>query len=255
MSRYDVAMDDNLTLKIFDDASALATAAAQTIASIASEAVSARGRFTVALSGGGTPRETYMRLAQPPYGETVPWPQTFVFFSDERCVRHDHPESNYRMAQETLLAKVPIPASQIFPILCEHGAESDAAAAGYARALSEVFGLRRGELPRFDLILLGVGIDGHTGSLFPGSPALKEVFRPVVAVHAAAAAIPERITLTYPVLNNAAHVIFLAAGAEKTKVVRSALKEGVLLPAGMVRPANGRLVWMLDRAAAALLGP
>ena len=110
-------------------------------------------------------------------------------------------------------------------------------------------------MPRFDLILLGVGIDGHTGSLFPGSPALKEVFRPVVAVHAAAAAIPERITLTYPVLNNAAHVIFLAAGAEKTKVVRSALKEGVLLPAGMVRPANGRLVWMLDRAAAALLGP
>jgi len=248
-------MDDSLTVKIFHDASALATAAAQTIASIASEAVSARGRFTVALSGGGTPRETYMRLAQPPYGETVPWRQTFVFFSDERCVRHDHPESNYRMAQETLLAKVPIPASQIFPILCEHGAESDAAAAGYARALSEVFGLRRGELPRFDLILLGVGIDGHTGSLFPGSPALKEVFRPVVAVHAAAAAIPERITLTYPVLNNAAHVIFLAAGAEKTKVVRSALKEGVLLPAGMVRPANGRLVWMLDRAAAALLGP
>src|SRR5207244_2211672 len=97
---------------------------------------------------------------RPPYGETVPWPQTFVFFSDERCVRHDHPESNYRMAQETLLAKVPIPVSQIFPILCEHGEESDAAAAGYARALSEVFGLRRGELPRFDLILLGVGIDG-----------------------------------------------------------------------------------------------
>src|SRR5438128_10000791 len=249
------AMDDSVTVKVFDDGGALATAAAQTIASIAGEAVSARGRFTVALSGGATPRETYMRLAQPPYGEGLPWNRTFVFFSDERCVPRDHPESNYRMAQETLLGKVAIPANQVFPISCDDGADSDAAAADYARALSQVFGLRRGELPRFDLILLGVGIDGHTGSLFPGSPALKEVFRPVVAVHAAAAAIPERITLTYPVLNHAAHVIFLAAGAEKTKVVRSALKEGVLLPAGMVRPANGRLVWMLDRAAAALLGP
>src|SRR5437667_200166 len=149
VSRYHVAMDDSLTVKIFDDASALATAAAQTIASIASEAVSARGRFTVALSGGGTPRETYMRLAQPPYGETVPWPQTFVFFSDERCVRHDHAESTYRMAQETLLAKVPIPASQIFPILCEHCGESDAGAAAYARPLSEVFRPRQCELPRF----------------------------------------------------------------------------------------------------------
>jgi 6-phosphogluconolactonase len=247
-------MDDSVTVKVFDDGSALATAAAQTIASIADEAVASRGRFTVALSGGGTPRETYMRLAQPPYGDTMPWHRTFVFFSDERCVPHDHPDSNYRMARETLLGKVPIPADQIFPIRCDDGAESDAAAADYARALSDVFGLRRGELPRFDLILLGVGIDGHTGSLFPGSPALKEVFRPVVAVHAAAAAIPERITLTYPVLNSAANVIFLAAGAEKAKVVRSALKEGALLPAGMVRPANGRLVWLLDRAAAALVG-
>src|SRR5207244_3256154 len=149
----------------------------------------------------------------------------------ERCVRHDHPESNYRMAQETLLAKVPVPASQIFPILCEHGAESDAAAADYARALSEVFGLRRGELPRFDMILLGLGVDGHTGSLFPGSPALKEVFRPVVAVHAAAAAIPVRVTLTYPVLNNAANVIFLVAGAEKAKVVRAVLKARGRMPA------------------------
>src|SRR2546430_16925031 len=113
------------------------------------------------------------------------------------------------MAQETLLAKVPIPASQIFPILCEHGEESDAAAAGYARALSEVFGLRRGELPRFDLILLGVGIDGHTGSLFPGSPALKEVFRPVVAGPPPAAAVPLRLPPTYPLLSNSAHGCFL----------------------------------------------
>jgi len=120
--------------------------------------------------------------------------------------------------------------------------------------MSEVFALRRGALPRFDLILLGLGIDGHTGSLFPGSPALKEVFRPVVAVHAAAAAIPERITLTYPVLNNAANVLFLVSGSEKAKVVRAVLKDGALLPAGMVRPRDGHLTWMLDRPAAAQLG-
>ncbi len=248
-------MSDGALVKVFDDTAALATAAAQTIASIAGDAVAAGGRFTIALSGGATPRETYMRLAQSPHGEAVPWSRTFVFFGDERCVPPDHPESNYRMAQETLLGKVPIPPHQVFPMIRGEVADSDAAAAAYARALGEVFGLRRGELPRFDLILLGLGIDGHTGSLFPGSPALKEVFRPVVAVHAAAAAIPERVTLTYPVLTNAANVIFLVAGAEKAKVVRTVVKDHALLPAGLVSPMNGRLVWMLDRAAAAFLGP
>ncbi len=246
-------MDESAVVKVFDDATTLAAAAAQAIVTIACEAVSARGRFTIALSGGATPRETYMRLAQLP-SEAMPWSRTYVFFGDERCVPPDHPESNYRMAQETLLSKVPIPADQIFPMIRGEIADSDATAADYARALGEAFGLRRGELPRFDLILLGLGVDGHTGSLFPGSPALKEVFRPVAAVHAAAAAIPERITLTYPVINNAANVIFLVAGAEKAKVVRSVIKDRALLPAGLVSPTNGRLVWKLDRAAAASLG-
>jgi 6-phosphogluconolactonase len=193
-----------------------------------------------------------MRLAQPPHNEAMPWAGTYVFFGDERCVAADHPESNYRMAQETLLAKVPLPPEQVFPIRATDDGEADAA--DYARTLGAVFGLRRGELPRFDQVLLGMGLDGHTGSLFPGSPVLKEIFRPVAAVHAAAAAIPRRLTLTLPVLNAAARVAFLVAGAEKAKTVKAIFREGQLLPAAMVRPVDGQLVWMLDRAAASLLG-
>ncbi|MGH7392493.1 MAG: 6-phosphogluconolactonase, partial [Candidatus Rokuibacteriota bacterium] len=183
----------------------------------------------------------------------MPWERTFMFFGDERWVPADHAASNYRMAHETLLGKVPVPPSQVFRMPCA-GDDPDAAAAAYARTLADVFELRRGALPRFDLVLLGMGLDGHTASLFPGSPALKEVFRHVAAVHAAAAAIPQRLTLTFPVLNAAGGVVFLVAGAEKAKAVKAVLAEGALLPAGMVRPTDGRLVWMLDRAAAARLG-
>ena len=165
----------------------------------------------------------------------------------------DHPESNYGMARAALLSHVPIPSDQIFPIQGD-APDTDAVAAEYARTLGEVFRVRRGEVPRLDLILLGLGIDGHTASLFPGSPVLKETFRIVTAVHAAAASIPERITLTYPIFNAAACVIYLVSGAEKAKVVRAALGDrGGAVPAAMVRPTDGRLLWILDRAAAALL--
>src|SRR5262249_8299123 len=157
--------------------------------------------FMLALSGGATPRATYARLAESPERDRMPWDRTWIFFGDERCVAPDHPESNYRMAAETLLAKVPLPSAQIYRMHGENDPED--AAAESSRALAEAFGTRRGELPRFDLILLGFGVDGHTASLFPGSPALKEIFRPVAAVHAAAAALPQRLTLTYPVLNAA----------------------------------------------------
>lgn len=231
----------------------LAEAAAQRIVNAATQAVTRNGRFAIALAGGATPRATYTRLAQSPYNEAMAWDRTFVFFGDERCVPPEHPESNYRMAQETLLSKVPLPPERIFRIQGE-SADPEEVAAAYARTLKEVFGTRRGELPRFDLILLGLGLDGHTGSLFPGSPALKEIFRPVVAVHAAAAAIPQRITMTFPVLNAAARIVFLVEGAEKAKAVKAVLVDGPLLPAGMVRPVDGELTWLLDRAAAALLG-
>jgi 6-phosphogluconolactonase len=248
------AMDPKPEPTIVDDAAALAEAAARTVVQIATEAVKARRRFTVALAGGSTPRATYERLAAPPLREQMPWDQTWVFFGDERGVPPDHPDSNYRMANAALLSKVPIPAPQIARIRGE-AEDAEAAAAEYARIMTEVFGSRRGELPSFDLILLGMGIDGHTASLFPGSPVLKEVFRPVAAVHAAAASIPQRFTFTFPLINAAARVMFLVAGGEKAKVVKAVFTEpGSGLPASMVHPTSGHLTWLLDRPAAALLG-
>jgi 6-phosphogluconolactonase len=235
---------------IFEDPDAVAQAAARAIHDTAHEAVAAHGRFTVALAGGRTPEATYRRLAALPYRETFPWARTFVFFGDERWVRPDHPDSNARMARAALLDHVPVPAGQVFPIRDTED-DPEAAAAAYALRLGEVFGIHRGELPRFDLILLGLGVDGHTASLFPGSPVLREIFRPVVAVHASAAAIPQRVTLTLPVLNAAARVLFLVTGAEKARAVRAVLQERAGWPAALVQPSCGRLLWMLDRAAAA----
>jgi len=239
-------------VRILSDASALAAEAAALVVERAQAAVAARGRFMIALAGGATPRATYARLAEWP-ARGVPWERTWVFFGDERCVPADHPESNYRTAAETLLSKVPIPAEQVCRMRGE--ADPEEAASEYTRVLAETFGTRRGELPRFDLILLGFGVDGHTASLFPGSPALKEIFRPVAAVHAAAAALPQRLTFTYPVLNAAACVAFLGSGAEKAKIVKAMLGERALLPATMVQPTDGALLWLLDRAAAASLSP
>ena len=204
---------------------------------VARAAVAAHGRFTVALAGGSTPRATYTRLAQPPLAAQMPWDRTVVFFGDERGVPPDHADSNYGMARAALLSRVPIPPERIFRIPGE-GADPEAVAAEYARTLAEVLGVRRGEVPRLDLVLLGLGVDGHTASLFPGSPVLKETFRTVAAVHAAAAIIPQRFTLTYPILNAAACVIYLVSGAEKAKVVKAALGDRSSgLPAASVSAA------------------
>jgi 6-phosphogluconolactonase len=247
-------MDQALRLLLVDDAPALAEAAAGAIVDAAVSSIAARDRFTVALAGGATPRETYTRLASPPFADALPWDRTVVFFGDERCVPPDHAESNYRMANESLLSKVGLPAERVYRMRGEAD-DPEAAAGEYARTLAAVFGTRRGELPRFDLVLLGLGLDGHIASLFPGSPAAKEIFRPVVAVHAAAARIPQRLTLTLPMLNAAGRVIFLVSGAEKAKAVKAALGDGASLPGAMVRPADGTLTWIVDRPAASLLAP
>lgn len=245
---------DQPEIIVVNDPAALADAAARAIVDTALEAVAASGRFTIALAGGITPRATYERLAQSPQRERVPWDRTWIFFGDERGVPPTHADSNYRMANEALLSKVPVHAERIARIRGEAD-DPEAAAAEYAKRVSGALGSRRGELPRFDLILLGMGVDGHIASLFPGSPVLKEVFRPVAAVHAGAASIPQRLTFTFPLINAAARVMFMVAGSEKAKVLKTAFTEpGSGLPAAMVRPMNGRLVWLLDRAAAALLG-
>jgi 6-phosphogluconolactonase len=252
---YDLTMASDANLTICADPATLAETAAHLIVDAATEAVRERGRFLLCLAGGETPRETYRCLALPAFSERMRWDQTWIFFGDERAVPPDHPDSNYRMANAALLSKVPVPSAQVARIRGE-AEDSEVAAADYTRVIAEAFGSRRGELPSFDLILLGMGVDGHTASLFPGSPVLKEVFRPVAAVHAAAAAIPERLTFTFPLINAAARVMFLVAGSEKAKVVKAVMTDsGSSLPASMVRPTNGRLTWLLDRPAAALLGP
>jgi len=248
-----VSMDAPFEIRIADDPVSLAEIAAHEVVNVARAAVAARGRFAVALAGGSTPRATYRRLAQPPLATQMPWDRTLVFFGDERGVPPTHADSNYGMAHSALLAHVPIQPERVFRIRGEDP-DPDAVAADYARVLAEALGVRRGETPRLDLVLLGLGIDGHTASLFPGSPVLKETFRTVAAVHAAAASVPQRFTLTYPVLNAAACVIYIVSGAEKAKVVKAALADSTTtVPAAMVRPSDGRLLWVLDRAAAAAL--
>ena len=239
-------------LVVVPDAAALAEAAAAAILDAARTAVADHGRFTISLAGGATPASTYARLAQPPFVDAMPWQQTFVFFGDERMVPPLHPESNFRMAYDRLLAKVSLPPDHVFRLRGE-AEDAEAAAAEYGKSLAEVCVERRQGVPRLDLVLLGVGVDGHTASLFPGSPATREVFRPVAAVHAAAAAIPERLTVTFPVINAAARVFVLVSGPEKAKVVKAVLADRVLLPAGMVSPDDGDLRWFIDAAAAALL--
>ena len=246
-------MDQWPGLMLVDDAPALADAAARAIADAAVAAVADHGRFTFVLAGGGTPRDTYMRLAAPPLVDTVPWDKTSIFFGDERCVPPDHAESNYRMASEALLSKVGMSPERVYRMRGE--ADPEEAAVDYARTLATVFQTKRGGVPRFDLVLLGLGLDGHAASLFPGSPASKEIVRTVVAVHAAAARIPQRLTLTIPTLNAAARVIFLISGAEKAKVVKATLTDGAILPGSMIRPTDGVLTWIVDRAAASLLSP
>ena len=223
-------------------------AAAAEFAGLARDAVARSGRFTVALAGGSTPRSLYSLLASGEYSK-LPWNRTFFFWGDERHVPPDHPDSNYRMASEAMLTKIPVPASNIFRVRAENK-DADAAARDYEQDIRQFFQLRPGEFPRFDLVLLGTGPDGHTASLFPGSAALTESSRLVVANWVEKFK-TYRITFTFPVLNHAACVIFLVSGPEKAHAVGQVFAAGPdAPPAERVRPVQGRLLWLLDKAAA-----
>lgn len=224
---------------------------------VAAAAIAENDRFSVALAGGATPAQFYRRLAMLPYRDQVDWSRVDVYFGDERAVPPDHPDSNYRMACETLLDAVAIPPENIHRMAGE--LLPPQAARNYRLLLRRNFGLRGRSRPRLDLILLGLGADGHTASLFPCSSALDELPRQVVATDAPAYATPAipRITLTLPVLNAAAQVWFLVTGAAKAPAVRAALADPAPAdpsPARRVRPASGALVWWLDAAAAGELG-
>lgn len=238
-------------LVIVPDPGALAGEAAQRFAGLARRATARRGRCSVALSGGSTPGALYRLLAAEPYRSHIPWQQVHLFWADERCVPPDHDGSNYRMAHQALVAHVPIPPENVHRVRGEW--EPQAAAQAYDRELRLFFG---GPRPRFDLVLLGLGRDGHTASLFPGSTALEEAERLAVATTAAYDGRPaERVTLTLPALNAARQVLFLVSGSDKAGAVQAALADGEKpVPARRVRPDAGRVTWLLDAAAAGKVG-
>jgi len=235
-------------IRILNAPQELFQAAAAEFIALASTAIRDHEKFSVALSGGSTPKSLYSVLAK----ATLSWEKIFFFWSDERHVPPDHPESNYRMAKEALLSIVPVPPENIFRVRAEEK-DANVVARDYEEALRSFFRLRPGEFPRFDLILLGLGPDGHTASLFPNTPALNETKRLVVANWVEKFK-TNRITFTYPVLNYAACVIFLVSGGDKSEIVREVLENpGADLPSQKVHPANGRLLWLLDKDAASKL--
>lgn len=245
-------MSDPGELVVFADAASLARAAADQIAERAVRAA-ATGTFSIALSGGSTPKRLYALLADPsaPYRARIPWDRVQVFFGDERHVPPEDPQSNYRMAREAMLDEVPIPAANVHRVLAERPAEE--AADLYERDLRHSFGLAAGAAPRFDLVLLGMGPDGHTASLFPGTAGLAERSRLVVANW-----VPKfsswRITMTLPVFREAAAILFLVAGPDKAAALAAVFDPSSppdAFPCQLIRPANGQLVWLADRAAAA----
>ncbi len=239
-------------IRVVPDPAALADTAARSIVETSQQAIDARGVFSLALSGGSTPRELHRRLASPPLAQQVDWSRVQIFFGDERCVPPEDPQSNYHMAQETLLSLVPVPAANVHRMRGELPPED--AAVDYARQLKDFF---KDDEPSLDLILLGMGDNGHTASLFPGLNAVHEQHRWVVAEH-----VPEvdmwRLSLTPVVLNLAREVMFLVAGAGKASMLQQVL-EGPYAPderpAQVVRPAPGQVIWLVDAAAAEKLTP
>lgn len=236
------------------DATALARAAADEFSRLARESIAARGTFTVALSGGSTPKAIFQQLASDQAsGPALPWDRIQIFFGDERPVPPDHADSNYRMANESLLSKVPIPTANVHRIEGER--EAADAAISYEADLRSTFADSAGSLPRFDLIFLGMGADGHTASLFPDSSALDEQ-RTLVCSTWVEKFRSHRITFTYPLINAAARVLFVAGGADKTVMLSHVLRgdpSGQTYPAQQIRPTSGQLVWLVDEAAASAL--
>ena len=242
--------------QVYPDPDALAKGAAVELLRLARQSVVERGIFTLALAGGSTPRKLYSLLASDPDFRDFPWDNTHLFFADERHVPPSHIDSNYLMVGSTLLASGLVPAANVHRVRAELP-DANMAAADYEVELHMFFtqGIRLNQCPRFDVILLGMGIDGHTASLFPGSKALEETERWVVAdwVEKLKSA---RITITFPVLNAARTVFLLVAGADKADMLHEILvanRREAVYPVHQVRPLEGAKIWLLDRAAAARL--
>ena len=236
-------------IAMYPDIHTLSQQAAQYVVRIATASLAARGRFTIALSGGTTPRELYGLLGSEPYRSQIDWQSVHIFWGDERCVSPDSPDSNYHTAQEVLLSKIPIPALQIHRMTADQP-DRDAASRAYTLEMQRAF--NTDGIPGFDLIQLGMGPEGHTASLFPHQPSLREKQRLVMPVSVPKPP-PDRLTFTPPLLNAASNVLFLVTGSDKADALQAVL-EGEYqpdeYPAQIVRPPNGEVVWMLDSAVA-----
>lgn len=242
---------DHSQVRIFPDLSELSREAAEFFTALCSDAVRQRKRFTAALSGGSTPRTLYQILASSDFKERIPWSSVHLFWGDERCVPPEHPDSNYRMAHEDLLSRITIPPENIHRMPGE--AEPEHGAEIYEKELREFF--KGSKIPEFDMIILGLGTDGHTASLFPDSPALKEKSRLVISDESPERNHP-RLTLTLPVIHHARNILFLVAGREKERILAQVLDEKTdpdRIPARAVRPGRGKILWFTDEDAAGLL--
>ncbi len=240
-------------LRLCENSEEVAVAAADLFIELCAQAIAGRGRFRVALSGGSTPKHSYELLAGQARSSRVDWQKTDIFWGDERNVSADDPQSNYRMTREALLDHVPVPPTNVHRVRTETESPS-AAAEAYADEIRSVFGIKTG-VPSFDLVLLGLGTNGHTASLFPYSPALNEHER-LVAADFVEEVKMWRITMTAPLINAAHTIAFLVSGADKAQVLSEVLsgpKDVQRLPAQLIEPRKGNLLWVVDRPAARLI--
>jgi 6-phosphogluconolactonase len=247
--RAEMSFKQKIIIK--DDPILLAKQAAEIFVASARRSIDKKGLFSVAISGGTTPRIMNKMLATEPYIQNIPWQKTHIFWVDERCVPQDSPESNYGAAKRDVIDNVPIPQTHVRRITC--GLSPRESAKDYQKILSDFFSFENTRIPRFDLIYLGMGADGHIASLFPGQKSLFEKEKLVVAVKGGNPNV-NRITMTLPLLNQARHIVFLITGEKKARTVKKVLEDrAIQLPAQKIRPLNGQLTWLMDNGAAALL--
>ncbi len=234
-------------LEVYDTPHTLVEAVAVQVQQLLSRAVAGRGAASLAFSGGSTPRHIYELLATDRFRAKIDWNRVHCFLGDERCVPPFHPESNFRMISDALLNKITIPDKNVHRVKTELPPEE--AAEAYEKEIRNLFQLKTGEFPEFDVLLLGMGEDGHTASLFPGTTAVNETEKLATAVQGPTVKIP-RVSLTFPTINHAAEIIFIVSGKGKAAILQQVLNGTVMnYPAQMVNPLKGRLTWMVDRNA------
>lgn len=248
-------MPDNAGVHVFETSKDLVAKVAEDIVNAAATAVADHGNFTIALSGGNTPKPLYELLASAPLKYEMPWKKTYFFFGDERCVPPTSDESNFKMVKQALFKPDLVRDENIFALELQDSDPQESAQL-YEEEIQDFFGLEENQFPKFDVMLLGLGDDGHTASLFPGSAALNECRRICVANYVEKFK-TNRITMTLPVLDNAANVWFLVSGKGKAKVLSEIIggKQKDLYPAQMVKPISGKPQWYLDKDAASMLDP